>query len=63
MLEVEEIYLGIKTWWLSSHATSEEGLNELDDWLGFWHFLYCQWGSFLELVSNIPVSPIVDLFF
>jgi hypothetical protein len=63
MLEAEELYLGIKAWWLSSRAASEEGLYELDDWLGFWHFQYRQWDGFLVLISNIPVSPTVNLFF
>jgi len=53
MAEAEERYLGIKVWWLSSRAASEEALRELDDWFGFWHFRYRQWGGFLELVSQI----------
>ena len=50
--EAEERYLGIKSWWLSLRATSEGSLCELDDWLGFWHFQYRQWGGLLELVSD-----------
>jgi hypothetical protein len=44
-------YLAILTWWLSSRATSEEGLSRLELWLAFWYFRYRQWGGFMQLVS------------
>ena len=49
--EAEELYLGIKGWWLSSRAASEEAVRELNDWLGFWHFRYRQWGGFMDMVQ------------
>ena len=49
--EPETQYLAIQAWWLSSRATSEEGLSQLELWLVFWHFRYCQWSGFMQLVS------------
>jgi hypothetical protein len=49
--ESETRYLAIRAWWLSSGATSEEGLSRLELWLAFWHFHYRQWGGFMQLVS------------
>jgi hypothetical protein len=49
--ESETRYLAIRAWWLSSGATSEEGLSRLELWLAFWHFRYRQWGGFMQLVS------------
>jgi hypothetical protein len=49
--ESETRYLAIRARWLSSRATSEEGLSRLELWLAFWHFRYCQWGGFMQLVS------------
>ena len=48
--DAEEFYHYTRDWWLSSGAVSEDGLRELDDWLGFWHFRFRQWGGFYELV-------------
>jgi hypothetical protein len=48
--EAEEFYHCTRDWWLSSGAATEDGLRELDDWLGFWHFRFRQWGGFYELV-------------
>jgi hypothetical protein len=62
MAEVEERYLGIKGWWLSSRAALEDSLRELDDWLGFWHFRYRQWDGFLELVRHTPPQISISLF-
>jgi hypothetical protein len=33
-------YLAIKAWWLSSGATTIQGLSQLKLWLAFWHFGY-----------------------
>ena len=49
--ESERMYLAIRAWWLSSGAATEEQIQELNDWLGFWHFRYRQWGGFMQLVS------------
>jgi hypothetical protein len=49
--ESEMRYLAIRAWWLSSGATTEEGLHRLELWLSFWHFRYRQWGGFMQLVS------------
>jgi hypothetical protein len=49
--ESETRYLAIRAWWLSSGATSKEGLGRLELWLAFWHFHYRQWGGFMQLVS------------
>jgi hypothetical protein len=46
-------YLAIRACWLSSSATTEEGLHRLELWLSFWHFRYRQWGGFMQLVSII----------
>jgi hypothetical protein len=51
--ESETRYLAIRAWWLSSGATSEEGLSRLELWLAFWHFHYRQWGGFMQLVSSL----------
>ena len=50
-LESETQYLAIRAWWLSSGASSEEGLSRLELWLAFWHFRYRQWGGFMQLIS------------
>ena len=49
--EAEERYLAIRSWWLSSGATTDEGVVRLDLWLAFWHFRYRQWGGFMDLVG------------
>jgi hypothetical protein len=49
--ESETRYLAIRTWWLSSGATTEQGLSRLELWLAFWHFRYRQLGGFMQLVS------------
>jgi hypothetical protein len=49
--ESETRYLAIRAWWLSSGATTEQGLSRLELWLAFWHFRYSQWGGFKQLVS------------
>jgi hypothetical protein len=40
----EPCYLAIRAWWLSSGATTTQGLSQLELWLAFWHFRYRQWG-------------------
>jgi hypothetical protein len=50
--DTETKYLAIRSWWLSSGATTDEGLVRLDLWLAFWHFRYRQWGGFMEPVSG-----------
>jgi hypothetical protein len=49
--ESETRYPAIRAWWLSSRATSEEGLSRLELWLAFWYFHYHQWGRFMQLLS------------
>jgi hypothetical protein len=49
--ESETRYLAIRAWWLSSEATTEQGLSRLELWLAFWHFRYRQWDGFMQLVS------------
>jgi hypothetical protein len=62
--ESETRYRAIRAWWLSSGATTIEGLNRLELWLAFWHFRYRQWGGFMQLVrhsvpsSNLPWSTV-----
>ena len=59
MEDAEVCYFAIKAWWLSSIATTTEGLQRLELWLSFWHFRWRQWGSFMKSVSrcilNLPV--------
>jgi hypothetical protein len=50
-LESETRYLAIRAWWLSSGATTEQELSQLELWVAFWHFRYRQWGGFMQLVS------------
>jgi hypothetical protein len=45
--ESETRYLAIRAWWLSSGATTEQGLSQLELWLAFWHFCYRQWSGFM----------------
>ena len=54
--ELDTRYLAIRAWWLSSRATSEEGLSRLELWLAFWHFRYRQWGGFMQLVSVLIIT-------
>jgi hypothetical protein len=49
--ESETQYLAIRTWWLSSGATTKQGLSRLELWLAFWHFRYRQWDGFMQLVN------------
>jgi hypothetical protein len=36
--ESERMYLAIRAWWFSSGAATEEQIQKLNDWLGFWYF-------------------------
>ena len=47
----ETKYHVIRSWWLSSGATTEVGILGLSEWLGFGHFCYRQWGGHMILVS------------
>jgi hypothetical protein len=57
--EAEERFLAIRAWWLSSGATTEGGLPNLELWLAFWHFRYLQWGGFMELVSILILHSVI----
>jgi hypothetical protein len=50
--EADSKMASIKAWWFSSGAVSESGLIELNNWIGFWHFRYQQWGSHISQVSR-----------
>ena len=56
MEDAEVRYFGIKAWWLSSGATTTEGLQRLELWLSFWHFRWRQWGGFMKFVSRCALS-------
>ncbi len=45
-------YHAIRGWWATSGATTEEGMEHLSEWLGFWHYRYRQWGGHMLLVSD-----------
>lgn len=49
--DADSKYLAIRAWWLSSRATFEIRLRRLDLLLAFWHFRYCLWRGFMQLVS------------
>ena len=50
MAEADVMYQKLWAWWYSSGAATEDAIRELEDWLAFWHFRYCQWGGFMETV-------------
>jgi len=56
MDQVETRYLAIRSWWLLSGASNEEGLHHLDHWLAFWLFRYRQWGDFMDMVSECLIN-------
>ena len=62
-VEVESRYLAIWSWWLSSGATTEEGLFRLEQWLAFWHFRYHQWGGFMQLVYPLPPPKVFVILY
>jgi len=47
MEETDARYLAIQFWWLSSKATSEKAMHELELGRAFWHFQYHQWRGFI----------------
>src|ERR1700738_4240256 len=47
MDEAENLYHGLRAWWVSTGAVTEKTLDKLEFWLAFWHFRYCQWGGFM----------------
>ena len=53
LAEAKTKFLGIRTWSMSSGAASEKGLARFETWLAFWHFCYCQWRGFMELVTKL----------
>jgi hypothetical protein len=60
-VEFETRYLAIRAWWLSSGATTIQGLSWLELWLAFWHFRYCQWSGFMQLVRHsVPSSELLS---
>ena len=60
MEDAEVRYFAIKAWWLSSRATTTEGLQRLELWLSFWHFRWRQWGGFMKSISRCALSlPVV----
>jgi hypothetical protein len=54
-------YQGIHVWWLSSSATFENNIHELNDWLAFWDFCYLQWRGYDRIVSFLLFLLIVQL--
>ena len=59
MDEAENLYHGLRAWWVSAGAVTEKALDKLELWLAFWHFRYRQWGGFMTGVC----SPKTLLFF
>jgi hypothetical protein len=59
MDEAESRYLAIWAWWLSSGVASEDAIRDLNLWLTFWHFRYCQWGGFMQMVSLSSLAYLV----
>jgi hypothetical protein len=47
----ESRYLAIWTWWLYSGVASKDAICKLYLSLAFWHFQYCQWDGFIQIVS------------
>jgi hypothetical protein len=54
-------YQAIRVWWLSSSATFENNIHELNDWLAFWHFCYPQWRGYARVASFLLFLLIVQL--
>lgn len=49
-------YHAIRSWWISSAASTPAGLEHLEQWLVFWHYRYRQWGGYMQLVSPLPLN-------
>ena len=60
MDEVENMYHGLRAWWVSAGAVTEKALDTLELWLAFWHYRYCQWGGFM---TGVCCPKIFNLFF
>jgi hypothetical protein len=58
MEEAKSRYLGIRAWWLFLGAAFEDAIRDLNLWLASWHFQYCQWDGFMQMVS---LSSLVHL--
>ena len=56
MDDAETKYHVIRFWWLSSGATSDEGILGLSKWLDFWHLRYRQGGGRMLFVSTYQNS-------
>ena len=52
MKEAESRYLAIRAWLLSFEVALEDAIHDLNLWLAFWHFQYCQWGGSIWKVSS-----------
>jgi hypothetical protein len=54
--EVDVWYGTIHYWWYSLKAIDEARLQELENWLYFWHFCVRRWGGFMiyVLFSTFP---------
>ena len=63
MEDAQSKYLAIRSWWLSSGATTDDGVVRLDLWLAFWHFRYRQWGGFMDHVSYLHFIVIFSAMF
>ena len=48
MDEAENLYHGLRAWWVSAGTVTEKALDKLELWLAFWHFCYRQWGGFMS---------------
>jgi hypothetical protein len=59
--DVDIKYHVIRAWWLSSGATTEEGMYSLSEWLGFWHYRYRQWGGHMLIVSFFQYTNVFPL--
>ena len=62
MNEAKTKYHMLHSRWLSSKAATEEGIFDLVEWLGFWHFRYRQWDGHMLIVSA-SLNYIVEYYF
>jgi hypothetical protein len=49
--DAQSMFVTIWALWYSNGATTKKGLRELNDWLGFWHFCFQQWGESMKEVN------------
>ena len=47
MDKAENLYHGLRAWWVPAGAVTEKALDKLKLRLAFWHFHYRQWGGFM----------------